>query len=172
MYNKKLSFGLAVLAGCWLSGAALAADPSDGPALRAPGEALPGPAPWPAAGPGEPPHGAAELFLRDHGPGPGLEHGPGFGGPGQEVIHTLIEIERLYRMQGRNKEVIALYQDVLSRTKDPMVRHFAYEAIARAQEQPTDTDKAVATLKQSLDESLQHLNQPPPPPGHGDKPAQ
>ena len=170
MYNKKLWFGLA---GCWLSGAALAADPSDGPGPHGPGEA--GAAPWlqGAGGPGESP-GAADLLFHGRGPGPGLEHGPGFGGPGQEVVHTLLEIERLYRAQGRNKDVIALYQEVLTRTKDPLVRHFAYEAIARAQEQPTDTDKAVATLKQSLDESLQQLNQlPPPGQGHerGDKPA-
>jgi hypothetical protein len=178
MHNKKLSFGLAVLAGCWLSGAALAADPPDAPPPHAPGEAAPGPWLLGAGGPGEPP-GAKELFFRDHGPGPGLEHGPGFAGPPQEVVHTLIEIERLYRLQGRNKEVVSLYQDVLGRTKDPLVRHFAYDAIAHAQEQPTDTDKAVATLKQSLDESLQRLNQMPPPPGpggrehgeHGDKPA-
>jgi hypothetical protein len=171
MYNKKLSFALAAVAGCWLSGAALAADPADGPGAHAPGEAMPGP--WlPGAGGPDEPRGAAELFFRGHGPGPGLEHGPGFGGPGQEVIHTLLEIERLYREQGRNKEVIALYQDVLGHTKDPQVRHFAYEAIAHAQEQPTDTDKAVATLKQSLDESLQRLNQMPPPGHeHGDKPA-
>jgi hypothetical protein len=88
------------------------------------------------------------------------------------VIHTLMEIERLYHVQGRSKDVVGLYQDVLSRTKDPLVRHFAWEAIARAQEQPADTDKAVATLRQSLDESLQRLNQlPPPGAAHGDKPA-
>jgi hypothetical protein len=172
MYNKKLWFGLALLAGSWLGGAALAAEPADGPGPHAPGEAAPGPWLPGAGGPGEPPAGA-EMFFRGHGPGPGLEHGPGFGGPGPEVIHTLLEIERLYRMQGRNKEVVSLYQDVLGRTKDPLVRHFAYEAIARAQEQPGDTDKAVATLRQSLDESLQRLNQMPPPPGHehGEKPA-
>ncbi|HWY26238.1 MAG TPA: hypothetical protein VNX47_15040 [Nevskia sp.] len=98
--------------------------------------------------------------------------GPAVGGPPQEVIHTLMEIERLYREQGRNKEVVTLYQDVLGRTKDPMVRHFAYDAIVRAQLQPADTDRALATLKQSLEESLQRLNQiPPPGPGKGDKVA-
>jgi len=100
-----------------------------------------------------------------HGFGPGAGPGMGAGGPPHEVIQTLIEIERLYREDGRSKEVVSLYQGVLGKTKDPLVRHFAYEAIAHAQLQPADTDKAVATLKQSLDESLQHLNELPPPGG-------
>jgi hypothetical protein len=172
MHKHKIPIGLAALAGLWLSGAALA-DPFSEPPGPGP---LPAGAPWlqGVGGPGEPPGGADMFFMQARGPGPGLEHGP--GGPAQEVIHTLVEIERLYRTQGRNKDVLGLYQDVLGRTKDPLVRHFAYEAIAHAQEQPADTDKAVATLKQSLDESLQRLNQLPPPPapgGHGekDKPA-
>jgi hypothetical protein len=103
-----------------------------------------------AGGPAEDRHG------EDHGPGP-------MAGPAGEVLQTLHEIEHLYREQGRTREVIALYQEVLGKTRDPLVRHAAYEAIARAQAQPVDTDKAVVTLKQSLDESLQHLNQMPPP---------
>jgi hypothetical protein len=157
MHNKKLSFSLAVLAGLWLAGAAAADEPPDPPAGA-------GPAFWAhGAAPGGLPGGPDMLFLHGHGPGP--EH----GGPALEVVHTLLEIERLYRVQGRNKEVVALYQDVLGRTRDPLVRHFAYASIARAQEQPADTDKAVATLKQSLEESLQRLNQLPPP--RADKPA-
>ncbi|HZR35271.1 MAG TPA: hypothetical protein VFA75_07830 [Nevskia sp.] len=126
------------------------------------------PAPELLAGPdGPPPPGAPggdRRFL--------MLQGPGAGGPPREVIHTLLEIERLYREQGRSKEVVALYQDVLARTRDPMVRHFAYDAIVRSQLQPADTDKALATLKQSLEESLQRLNQMPPPgPGRNDKAA-
>jgi len=111
------------------------------------------------------------VFLLDAPGGPGIPppHGPGFGGgpggPAQEVIQTLAEIERLYRQQGKTREVLALYQDVLGKTKNPLVRHFAYEGIAHTQLQPTESDKAVATLRQSLDESLQRLNQLPPPPG-------
>ena len=102
-----------------------------------------------------------------HGHGPGAAPGPGFGplvppGPPQEVIHTATEIEHLYREQGRPREVIALYQDILAKARDPLVRGFAYEALARAQQQPVDTDKAIATLRQSLGESLQRLQQPPP----------
>ena len=146
--------GLIGLCGCT---AALAAEP--------PGDAHP---PLPELlldGPGgpdtPPPPGAAP------GPGPRQQPGLDIGGPPHEVIQTLAEIEQLYRQQGKTREVVALYQDVLHRTKDPLVRHFAYEAIAHAQLQPDDADKAVATLKQSLDESLQRLDQPPPPEAHG-----
>lgn len=155
MHNQKRSFGLALLAGLWLAGAAAADELPDPPAGAGPRPPLEGPAPWAHGAPGALPGGPDLLFLHGHGP----EH----GGPAAEVIHTLLEIERLYRAQGRNKEVLALYQDVLGRTRDPLVRHFAYASIARAQEQPADTDKAVATLKQSLEESLQRLNQLPPP---------
>ena len=106
-----------------------------------------------------------------HGRGPGTAPGPGFGPPGppQEVIHTATEIEHLYREQGKSREVIALYQDILAKARDPQVRGFAYEALARAQQQPADTDKAIVTLRQSLGESLQRLQQPPPgePEGRG-----
>ena len=105
-----------------------------------------------------------------HGHGPGAAPGPGPGlgsGPSQEVIQTASEIERLYREQGKPREAIALYQELLAKTHDPLVRHFAYDSIARIELQPADADKAAATLKQSLDESLQHLNQLPPPPAGG-----
>ncbi|MDB5973455.1 MAG: hypothetical protein JWR07_215 [Nevskia sp.] len=162
MQNKTLS-SLLLASAIGLSGwAAIASadEPADGH-------------PQPAAGPGQslgpdaPPHGLRlEHGFEDHRVGD-HEFGPGLGGPAHEVIHTLIEIDRLYREEGRSKEVVSLYQSVLGKTKDPLVRHFAYEAIARAQLQPADTDKAVATLKQSLDESLQHLNELPPPGGPG-----
>ena len=157
MHKKTLS---SLLLACaiglcgWAGSAGADGKPPEGrPPL--PGLLLDGP-----AGPDAPlPHG--------FGSGMGAGAGPGMaaGGPPHEVIQTLLEIERLYREQGRPKEVVALYQDVLGKTRDPLVRHFAYEAIAHAQLQPADTDKAVATLKQSLDESLRHLNELPPPGG-------
>lgn len=120
-----------------------------------------------------------DLLMQEPGgpeaampPGPGAvarqPPGPALADPPHEVIQTLVEIERLYREQGRLREVVALYQDVLGRTRDPLLRHFAYEAIARAQLQPAEADKAIGTLRQSLDESLQRLDQlPPPPEPHG-----
>ena len=122
-----------------------------------PGDERPPPADAPLDGdrPDAPPHG--------HGPGaaPAPGGGPEFGPP-QEVMQTASEIERLYREQGKPREAVALYQELLAKTRDPLVRHFAYDSIARIELQPADADKAVATLKQSLDESLQHLNQLPP----------
>jgi tetratricopeptide (TPR) repeat protein len=117
-------------------------------------EGKPGDEPPPA----DAPLNGDRLDVPPHG------HGPGFGLP-QEVIQTASEIERLYREQGKPKEAIALYRELLAKTRDPLVRHFAYDSIARIELQPADADKAVATLKQSLDESLQHLNQLPAPAG-------
>ena len=141
---KPLLLGLAVLA----SGMACAAAPPAGdPPLQPP---------LPDGGP-----------LRAHvlamGPGMGFEIGP--HGPAQDVIRTALEIERLYREEGKPREAIALYQDLLAKAKDPAVRTFAYDALARAEQQPADPDKAIATLRQSLDESVQRLNQMPPPRG-------
>jgi hypothetical protein len=170
MHNKTLS-NLLLASAIGLSGwAAIASadEPGDGHPQVAAG-------PGQSSGPDASPHGLRlehGFGDRGFGPGAGAGPGPGMGGPGldgpaHEIIHTLIEIERLYREEGRSKEVVSLYQGVLGKTRDPLVRHFAYEAIARAQLQPVDTDKAVATLRQSLDESLQHLNELPPPGGPG-----
>jgi hypothetical protein len=121
-----------------------------------------GPPPGPDGGPFR-----AHVPGTEPGPGPRLQFEI-LRGPQQEVIRTALEIERLCREQGKPREVIALYQDLLARTKDPAVRSFAYEALARAEQQPSDPDKAIATLKQSLDESLQRLNQMPAPHGPED----
>ena len=166
---------LALAAGLGLSALAAAADPAMA------GEHLP------------PPPGLAGADLPDHpgaeghgesgfgGPGPG---GPGFmhgpiggpigplgGGPAGEVLQTLHEIEHLYREQGKTREILALYQDVLGKTRDPLLRHAAYAAIARAQAQPAELDRSVATLKQSLDESLARLNALAAPGPHEGRPA-
>lgn len=86
-------------------------------------------------------------------------HGFRVHGPAMAVIGTLGRLERLYRMQGKTADVRALYRDVLNKTKDPQVRHFAYGRLARAELKPADTAAAVATLRKSLDESLAQLNQ-------------
>lgn len=80
--------------------------------------------------------------------------GPGFGGPGSAVISDLHELERLYMMTGRSKELPALYNDVLAKSQDPAVRTYVYHHLARAQLAPSNPDQAIATLRKSLDENL------------------
>lgn len=93
---------------------------------------------------------------RDHDRG---EHG-GWGHHGRGgmrnagVIGDLRALERLYVMNGRAKELPALYNEVLAKSQNPMVRDYAYRHLARAQMQPQNVDAAIATLRKSLDESL------------------
>ncbi|MFC4528512.1 hypothetical protein ISN76_15915 [Dyella halodurans] len=118
------------------------------------------PAPAQKARPPAPPKGPS---MGDNGPrgsrggpdfdGPGFG-GPGFGGPGSAVISDLHELERLYMMTGRAKELPALYNDVLAKSQDPVVRTYVYHHLARAQMAPSNPDQAIATLRKSLDENL------------------
>jgi hypothetical protein len=76
-----------------------------------------------------------------------------------QTVRNLHELERLYLIDGRAQEIPALYRDVLDRTENPVVRQFAYQRIARNELKPGDVDKSIATLRQSLDESLKRLPQ-------------
>lgn len=97
---------------------------------------------------------------RDHGRGGrGGDHG-GWGRHGHGgmenagVIGDLRSLERLYVTTGRQKELPALYNEVLAKSQNPMVRDYAYRHLARAQMQPQNVDAAIATLRKSLDENL------------------
>lgn len=70
------------------------------------------------------------------------------------VIGDLRQLERLYLVSGRSKEMASVYQHVLSQSQDPRVRDYAYHRLARLQAQPTNVDQAIATLKKGLDENL------------------
>ncbi|KJV29673.1 hypothetical protein [Luteibacter yeojuensis] len=92
----------------------------------------------------------------DHG-GPRGDHGQWGHGRGHEmsgVIGDLRGLERLYIMSGRQKELPALYNSVLAKSQNPMVRDYAYRHLARAQMAPANVDAAIATMKKSLDENL------------------
>jgi hypothetical protein len=99
---------------------------------------------------------------RDHGRGGFAQHGRGgdrgdhgdHGGQRGGVIGDLRALERLYVTSGRSKELPALYNDVLAKSQNPMVRDYAYRHLARAQMQPQNVDAAIATMRKSLDESL------------------
>ncbi|GAB3026708.1 hypothetical protein GCM10027285_05990 [Oleiagrimonas citrea] len=80
------------------------------------------------------------------------------GGPAGAVISDLRQLSRLYRAAGKADQLPALYKDVLSKTQNPMVRNYAYDALARAQMRPRDPNAAIATLRKSLNENLTRLN--------------
>lgn len=69
-------------------------------------------------------------------------------------VMDMLAIERLYREGGKSGELPGFYRDVLAKTQNPMVRNFAFRRLARLQSAPTNTDAAIATLRQSLDENL------------------
>jgi len=70
------------------------------------------------------------------------------------VIGDLRALERLYQQAGRGKEMAAVYNDVLARSRDPRVRDYVYQRLARLQAQPANVDQAIATLRKGLDENL------------------
>lgn len=94
-----------------------------------------------------------------HGPAGAQGHG-GWGHHGRGgmerggVIGDIRGLERLYIQSGRQKELPALYNEVLAKSQNPRVRDYAYRHLARAQMQPQNVDAAIATMRKSLDESL------------------
>lgn len=78
--------------------------------------------------------------------------------PSGAVISDLSQMRRMYAMQGKSSQMTALYQHVLSSTKNQKVRNYVYAQMARTQMRPADTDAAIATLRKSLDENLAALN--------------
>ncbi len=110
------------------------------------------------AAPADPPPAAA-------GHAGGWKHGGHHHGKGhieaRAAIHDLREIKHLYLEAGRANQLPALYQDVLSKTQDPFVRNYTYQQLARVELRPADPDKAIATLRTSLNENLTRLNAQP-----------
>lgn len=78
-------------------------------------------------------------------------------------VMNMIALERLYREGGKSREVPGFYRDVLAKTQNPMLRNFAYRRLARLEAAPTNTDAAIATLRQSLDENLKLAARNPEP---------
>ena len=105
--------------------------------------------------------------LMGHGQPPRGEGMPPPRGPGFAVINDLEQLRRLYAMTGRESEIIGVYHDVLTRTQDPMLRHFVYESLAREQLKPANPDQAIATLRTSLAEDIVEANRAP----HGEHPG-
>ena len=70
------------------------------------------------------------------------------------AFSDLRSIERLYQQAGRGKEMVAVYNDVLAKSQNPMLRTYVYHQLARLQAQPANVDQAIGTLRKSLDENL------------------
>ncbi|HEX7111110.1 MAG TPA: hypothetical protein VF216_01605 [Mizugakiibacter sp.] len=119
----------------------------------------------------EPPAPMADAGFAAQADGFGGHHGAGImrmrlrgaALPARAAIGDLHRIERLYLIDGRAKDLPALYKDVLAKTQNPVVRNYAYRHLAHAQLKPANVDQAIATLKQSLDEDLARLNKTPAP---------
>ena len=119
--------------------------------------------------PGMAPPPAAHTGM--HGPGhdgmhpgmhPGMRrgmhgHGPMKMGPRGAAIRDMLALEHLYRAQGHVEAVVGLYRGVLARSRDPLLRNFAYARLARAELAPRDAGAAIQTLRQALDENLTTL---------------
>ncbi|MFK4441252.1 hypothetical protein ABH944_001296 [Caballeronia udeis] len=108
------------------------------------------------AAPADPPAAAGHADGWKHG----HHHGAGHLAA-RAAIHDLREIKHLYLETGRGNQLPAIYQDTLSKTQDPFVRNYAYQQLARAELRPADPDKAIATLRTSLNENLTRLNAQP-----------
>lgn len=111
-----------------------------------------------AAAPPAQMHG--ESQRGDGPPAPHRAMGPMMGprGPSFAVINDLEQLRRLYAMSGHPNEIVAVYHDVLSKTQDPMLRHYVYESLAREQLRPANPEQAIATLRTSLSEDLAAAN--------------
>jgi predicted negative regulator of RcsB-dependent stress response len=70
------------------------------------------------------------------------------------AMSDLHALERLYLKAGRQKDLAAVYNEVLSKSQDPRLRTYAYHRLARLQAQPANVDQAIATLRKSLSENL------------------
>jgi hypothetical protein len=77
--------------------------------------------------------------------------------PAHAVIEDLHDIERLYVLNGRMRDLGPFYQHVLTKTQNPEVRCYVYCHLARSEINPVDLDKAIATLQKGLDEDLARL---------------
>lgn len=108
------------------------------------------------AAPADPPAAAGHADGWKHGHRNDMGHLAA-----RAAIHDLREIKHLYMETGRANQLPALYQDTLSKTQDPFVRNYAYQQLARAELRPADPDKAIATLRTSLNENLTRLNAQP-----------
>lgn len=91
------------------------------------------------------------------GPGMMAHDGAWRHDPAHAAIADLFGLERIYVLNGRVKELGALYQHVLDKTQNPEVRRYVYRHLARSEMKPTNVNQAIATLQKGLDEDMARL---------------
>ena len=144
--NRSALFVAAALAVAALAGGQALAQPAaraataDAPALAAP-----------HAGP----H-AARHAARGAGRAARLAHAVR-NDPGMAVIVNLRAIERLYRQDGKAKDLPAFYREQLAKTQDPLVRNFVHYRLARLELREDDADAALEALRRNLEENYRRL---------------
>jgi predicted negative regulator of RcsB-dependent stress response len=75
--------------------------------------------------------------------------------PAVAAVRQMRLIERIYLRQNQPEKAIAMYREVLGRTRDTLLRNVVNARLARlAAWQPRDLDAALVELKRGLDENL------------------
>jgi hypothetical protein len=77
--------------------------------------------------------------------------------PAAAVIINLRAIERVYRGEGREKDLPGFYREQLTRTEDPLVRNFVHYRIARLEMRGDDAKAALEALQRNLAENYGRL---------------
>ncbi len=63
-------------------------------------------------------------------------------------------IEEIYKNQGKPREVVSVYRDVLKKSKNSTVRNIAYYRMADVLKESGDLDGAIKVLNEALAETL------------------
>ncbi|MCE3002701.1 MAG: hypothetical protein LW860_08410 [Xanthomonadaceae bacterium] len=77
--------------------------------------------------------------------------------PALAVVVNLRAIERVYRADGRGKELPAFYREQLGKTNDPVVRNFVNYRLARLEMRADDAEAALQALRRNLEENYRRL---------------
>lgn len=77
--------------------------------------------------------------------------------PAAAVVVNLRAIERVYRHEGRAKDLPAFYREQLAKTQDPLVRNFVQYRLARLELRDDDAEAALDALRRNLEENYRRL---------------
>jgi hypothetical protein len=77
--------------------------------------------------------------------------------PAMAVVINLRAIERVYRQDGKAKELPAFYREQLGKTDDPLVRNYVHYRLARLEMREDDATAALDALRRNLEENYRRL---------------